>query len=429
MAEYNIYNIIIFFIILSFLFQVILDKIQIKYLISNLNFIPERFKKSISIDDHKKSIEYARDKLDHRIKRNTVEILFLGVLTFGGLLDGLTQYAHILSLRLEVNAVLAGSLLVLFFYCIVFLVEVPFSLYKQFVIEERHGFNKMTFRLWLTDLAKNAALSGILIFPIIYMILFLITNRMEIGVFWWILLWALVVLLSVSFMIIFPLFIAPIFNKFSPIENGLLKERLEKLLTRCKFKSKGLFTMDGSKRSSHGNAYFAGIGGAKRIVLFDTLIEKLNEKEIEAVLAHEVGHYKCGHIPSRLLISALMSFGFFFFLGLFIDEQLFFQSFGISIETTNLIENSGILSASFFIVFFYILPNALFPLRPLTAILSRKHEFEADSYAAENAEASQLISALIKLYKENSAPVITNKWFSLFYDSHPNALARIDALE
>ena len=133
-----------------------------------------------------------------------------------------------------------------------------------------------------------------------------------------------------------------IFNKFSPIENGLLKERLEKLLTRCKFKSKGLFTMDGSRRSSHGNAYFAGIGGAKRIVLFDTLIEKLNEKEIEAVLAHEVGHYKCGHIPSRLIQSALMSFGFFFFLGLFIDEQLFFLSFGISIETMNLLENSGI---------------------------------------------------------------------------------------
>ena len=429
MADLNIYNIIIFFIILSFLFQVILDKIQIKYLTNNLNFIPERFKKSISIDDHKKSIEYARDKLDHRIKRNIVEILFLGVLTFGGLLNGLTQYTYMLSLSLEVNTVLAGSLLVLFFYCIVFLVDVPFSLYKQFVVEERHGFNKMTFRLWFSDLAKNVALSGILFFPIIYLVLFLITNRMEIGVLWWVLLWALVVLLSVSFMIIFPLIIAPIFNKFSPIENGLLKERLEKLLTRCKFKSKGLFTMDGSKRSSHGNAYFAGIGGAKRIVLFDTLIEKLNEKEIEAVLAHEVGHYKCGHIPSRLLISALMSFGFFFFLGLFIDDQLFFLSFGISIETANVIENSGILSASFFIVFFYIMPNALFPLRPLTSILSRKHEFEADSYAAKNAEASQLISALIKLYKENSAPVITNKWFSMFYDSHPNALARINALE
>jgi STE24 endopeptidase len=428
-ADLNIYNIIIFFIILSFLFQVVLDKIQIKYLTNNLNFIPERFRKSISIGDHKKSIDYARDKLDHRIKRNLVEILFLGVLTFGGFLDGLTQYTYMLSLSLEVNTVLAGSLLVLFFYCIVFLVDVPFSLYKQFVVEERHGFNKMTFRLWFSDLAKNVALSGILFFPIIYLVLFLITNRMEIGVLWWVLLWALVVLLSVSFMIIFPLIIAPIFNKFSPIENGLLKERLEKLLTRCKFKSKGLFTMDGSKRSSHGNAYFAGIGGAKRIVLFDTLIEKLNEKEIEAVLAHEVGHYKCGHIPSRLLISALMSFGFFFFLGLFIDDQLFYLSFGISIETANVIENSGILSASFFIVFFYIMPNALFPLRPLTSILSRKHEFEADSYAAENAEASQLISALIKLYKENSAPVITNKWFSLFYDSHPNALARINALE
>ena len=429
MADLNFYNFIIFFIILSFLFQVVLDKMQIKYLTNNLNFIPERFRENISIDDHKKSIEYAKDKLDHRIKRNLVEILFLGMLTFGGFLDYLTQNAYALSFSLKIDAVLAGSLLVLLFYCIVFLVDVPFSLFKQFVIEERYGFNKMTFRLWLTDLAKNTALSGILIFPIIYLVLFLITNRMEIGALWWILLWALVVLLSVSFMIIFPLIIAPIFNKFSPIENGLLKERLEKLLTRCKFKSKGLFTMDGSKRSSHGNAYFAGIGGAKRIVLFDTLIEKLNEKEIEAVLAHEVGHYKCGHIPSRLLISALMSFGFFFFLGLFIDEQLFFLSFGISIETTNLIENSGILSASFFIVFFYILPNALFPLRPFTAILSRKHEFEADSYAAENAEASQLISALIKLYKENSAPVITNKWFSLFYDSHPNALARIDALE
>ena len=429
MADLNIYNIIIFFIILSFLFQVSLDKIQIKYLTNNLNFIPERFRKSISIDDHKKSIEYAKDKLDHRVKRNIAEILFLGVLSFGGFLDGLTQYTYMLSLSLEVNTVLAGSLLVLFFYCIVFLVDVPFSLYKQFVIEERHGFNKMTFRLWLTDLAKNVVLSGILFFPIIYLVLFLITNRMEIGALWWVLLWALVVLLSVSFMIIFPLIIAPIFNKFSPIENGLLRARLEKLLTRCKFKSKGLYTMDGSKRSSHGNAYFAGIGGAKRIVLFDTLIEKLNEKEIEAVLAHEVGHYKCGHIPSRLLISALMSFGFFFFLGLFIDDQLFFLSFGISIETANVIENSGILSASFFIVFFYIMPNALFPLRPLTSILSRKHEFEADSYAAENAEASQLISALIKLYKENSAPVITNKWFSLFYDSHPNALARINALE
>ena len=144
-------------------------------------------------------------------------------------MDGLTQNAYMLSLSLEVNTVLAGSLLVLFFYCIVFLVDVPFSLYKQFVIEERHGFNKMTFRLWLTDLAKNVALSGILIFPIIYLVLFLITNRMEIGVLWWVLLWALVVLLSVSFMIIFPLIIAPIFNKFSPIENGLLKERLEKL--------------------------------------------------------------------------------------------------------------------------------------------------------------------------------------------------------
>ena len=254
-------------------------------------------------------------------------------------------------------------------------------------------------------------------------------NRHEFGEQWWIFLWVLIVVISAVFTVLFPVLIAPIFNKFSPIPNGLLKDRLESLLNRCKFESSGLFTMDGSKRSSHGNAYFAGIGTAKRIVLFDTLIEKLSEREIEAVLAHEVGHYKCGHIPYRLGLSAIMSLAFFFFMGLLVGENLFFVSFGISSETIGLIGTSGVLSGAFFILFFYVLPNSLFPLRPITSVLSRKHEFEADKYAAKNAEAEQLISALIKLYRENSSPVITNRWFSLFYDSHPNALARIDALE
>ena len=239
MADLNFYNIIIFFIILSFLFQVVLDKMQIKYLTNNLNFIPERFRENISIDDHKKSIEYAKDKLDHRIKRNVVEILFLGMLTFGGFLDYLTQYAYAFSASLEIDAVLAGSLLVLLFYCIVFLVDVPFSLYKQFVIEERHGFNKMTFRLWLTDLAKNAALSGILIFPYIPF-LFLITNRMEIG--------ALVdpaVGISCSFVCVlydyFPINYRSHFQQIFPIENGLLKERLEKLLLDVNLNQKAFY--------------------------------------------------------------------------------------------------------------------------------------------------------------------------------------------
>ncbi len=429
MTELNVYDFLLFFIILSLLCQVILDKIQVKYLINNEDFIPDRFKESISLDSHKRSIKYSVEKLEHRTKRNMIEIIFLGALTFGGGLNFLAEYFYGLSGRLEINSILLGSALVVVFYLIVFLIDLPFNLYKQFVIEERYGFNKMTPRLWLSDLLKNAILSLILVFPVIILIISLMMNRADFGTFWWIMLWALVVCLSTAFMIIIPLVIAPIFNKFSPVQDGVLKERLEKLLARCKFESKGLFTMDGSRRSAHGNAYFAGIGGAKRIVLFDTLIDKLDEKEIEAVLAHEVGHYKCGHVPYRLGVSALMSFGFFFFLGLLIDENLFFLSFGLTTETLNITEYSAILPACFFILFFYILPNALFPLRPFTAILSRKHEFEADRYAAKNSEADQLISALIKLYKENSAPVITNKWFSLFYDSHPNALARIDALE
>jgi len=319
---------------------------------------------------------------------------------------------------------------IMFFYCIVFLVDLPFSLYKQFVIEERYGFNKMTLRLWLADLFKSAVLSVLLFLPVIYMIIALIVNRMDFGPFWWAALWVLVFSIFFFYVTILkPVVLDPLFNEFLPLNEGGLKDRLEALLTRCKFKSRGLYTMDGSKRSGHGNAYFTGIGAAKRIVLFDTLVEKLNEKEIEAVLAHEVGHYKCGHIPYRFGLFAVLSFGFFFFLGLFVEEKLFFLSFGITPETLIVTENSAILPACFFILFFYVLPNALFPLGPIFSFLSRKHEFEADDYAAKNAEADKLISALIRLYKVNYSPVITNKWFSLFYDSHPNAAARIDALE
>ena len=429
MTELNIFYILIFFIILSFISQVLLDKIQIKYLINNINHIPEAFRERISPENHQKSVKYSVEKLEHRVKRNITEIVFLGILTYGGFLDLIATYFYNISMDLSIGGALTGSLMVLFFYGVVLIVDLPFNVYKQFVIEERYGFNRMTLKLWLTDLLKSSFLSIILMFPIIYCILSLMVHRAEFGDMWWIFLWGFVVTVSIFFMILFPVFIAPIFNKFSPLPNGKLKERLENLLFRCKFESKGLFTMDGSKRSAHGHAYFSGIGSAKRIVLFDTLIDKLNEEEIEAVLAHEVGHYKCGHVPYRLLLSALLSFGFFYFLALFIDSTLFFLSFGIMPETLNFYDGSEILAASFFILFFYVLPNALFPLKPLTSILSRKHEFEADDYAARNAEAEHLISALMKLYKENSAPVITNKWFSLFYDSHPNAMARIDALK
>ena len=417
-----------FFIVLSFSIQLVLDVIQIKYLNNNKKNVPSQFKEMISLQGHQKSIQYSVAKLKHRVKRNIIEIIIIFTLTTGGFLDYMLKTFYSFESDFSIGPHSSAALMILLFFCALFLIDLPFTLYKQFVIEERFGFNKMTINLFISDTIKSTFLSLLLFVPLLFAMFNLIEGRLIIGELWWVILWIVTFLLSLTFMICYPTFVAPIFNKFTSLQNGSLKTRLEELLDRCKFEAKGLYTMDGSRRSSHGNAYFAGLGKGKRIVLFDTLIDKLSEKEIEAVLAHEVGHYKCGHIPTRLLTSSIFSFAFFWLFSLSIDSSLFSVSMGITSETLDTVGDNTVVYGAFLILFFYVLPFLLFPLKPLNSILSRKHEFEADRYAARTSDPQNLISALIKLYRENSAPVITNKWFSLFYDSHPNAKARIEAL-
>jgi STE24 endopeptidase len=286
----------------------------------------------------------------------------------------------------------------------------------------------MNFKTFCSDIFKQSLLSLVIGIPIILIVLTIISSRDNLGFFWWLILWGFFTLISLTFVLVFPTVIAPLFNKFSPLEDGILKTKLDTLLLKCDFSAKGLFLMDGSKRSSHGNAFFAGFGKSRRIVLFDTLVDKLSENEIEAVLAHELGHYKCGHVPIRFIISLSTSLLFFGLFGLLIGSENFYLGLGIQQNVLQYISDTVFIDATFFILFFFVIQSITFPFQPITSIISRKHEFEADRYAAKKSNSSYLISALVKLYRDNASPVITDKWYSLFNDSHPTASLRIKAL-
>lgn len=394
----------------------------------NLGVIPKRFASKITPEIHRKSIYYTTEKVRLRFVKNIAEYIFLMILTVGGLLSFITLLAGNIANDFNLPETVSGVLLVGAFLFLSSLVEIPFSVYKQFVVEKKYGFSRMTFKLFVSDTLKSMILLALIGSLIMFVALLLISNRAYFGSLWWLVLWAFFTFLSIIFMVAYPLLIAPLFNTFSPLKEGELKEKLTNLLERCEFSAEGLFLMDGSKRSAHGNAFFAGFGKARRIVLFDTLVEKLSINEIEAVLAHELGHYKCGHVPIRIFISMITSFLFFMFFGLLIETESLFIGLGVS-EYVLSAGNPGLTDAVFFILFFFVLPTILFPLQPLNSIISRKHEFEADSYAAKHSDANDLITALVNLYRDNASPVVTDKWFSLFYDSHPAAAVRIDALQ
>jgi STE24 endopeptidase len=295
-------------------------------------------------------------------------------------------------------------------------VDLPFSLYRTFVIEARFGFNKMTLRLFLVDLAKGALLGALIGLPVLAAVLWLM-ERM--GDYWWLYVWLFWLGFNLLALLIYPTVIAPLFNKFTPLADAPLKERIESLLARCGFRSSGLFVIDGSKRSAHGNAYFTGFGRAKRIVFFDTLLEKLAPAEIEAVLAHELGHYKHRHVWKRIGLLALASFAFLWLLGHLIDAPWFYEGLGMRSQGT----------APALVLFSLAIPAFTFPLSPLMSALSRRHEYEADAYAAQQTRPGDLIVALVKLYRDNAATLTPDPLYSTFYDSHPPAAARIARLQ
>jgi STE24 endopeptidase len=296
------------------------------------------------------------------------------------------------------------------------LIDLPLSLYRQFVIEARHGFNRMTLGLFFSDLVKQTLLGVAIGAPVVLAVLWLMGAM---GNLWWLYVWLFWSAFNLLVMFVYPTWIAPLFNKFSPLEDGEMKRCIEALLTRCGFRSSGLFVMDGSKRSSHGNAYFTGFGNNKRIVFFDTLLNRLAPPEIEAVLAHELGHFRRHHVIKHIALMFAGSLVLLWLLGQLIDAPWFYAGLGVPAQNTALA----------LILFFLVIPVFTFPFTPLTSYLSRRNEFEADAYAAEHASATDLIRALVKLYQDNASTLTPDPLHSLFHDSHPPAAQRIARLQ
>jgi STE24 endopeptidase len=315
----------------------------------------------------------------------------------------------------DAGGIAHGVALILSVVLVLSALELPLGVYRTFVIEARFGFNRMTPALFVADLVKQALVSLLLGVPLLTLVLWLMARM---GEYWWIWVWAAWTGFNLLVLLAYPTFIAPLFNKFSKLEDSALAGRIEALLARCGFRSSGLYVMDGSKRSSHGNAYFTGFGAAKRIVFFDTLLTRLAPAEVEAVLAHELGHYRLHHVWKRIAVLFAASFAMLWVLGQVIGQDWFYAGLHVGTQST----------ATALLLFVMVVPVFTFFLQPLTSLHSRRHEFEADQYAAANASATELVRALVKLYQDNAATLTPDPIHSAFYDSHPPAATRISRL-
>ncbi len=389
-----------------------LSQRQIRHVAEHRDAVPAEFAEKVTLAEHQKAADYTIAKLRLAILENGVSAIILIAFT---LLGGL-EILNIALLQLLGEGITQQIALLASIALISGVIDLPFSWYKQFYLEERFGFNRMGKKLFFTDLLKGVALGTAIGLPLLWVIL---TLMLKAGDLWWLWAWAVLSVFSLLMQWIFPTFIAPLFNKFQALEDGPLKTQIEALLTRCDFASQGLFVMDGSKRSAHGNAFFAGIGKAKRIVFFDTLIEKLNPGEVEAVLAHELGHFKCKHIRKRLIVSFALSFAMFALLGWISTQVWFYTDLGVMPNLNGY--NGGLALALFMLVS----PVFSFFLTPLGSLASRKHEYEADGFAAEKSSAKNLTSALVKLYQDNASTLTPDPIYTAFYSSHPPAPLRI----
>jgi STE24 endopeptidase len=374
--------------------------------------VPSAFAAEVGLAQHQKAADYSIAKTRFGMADTAAGAAVTLALTFGG---GL-QLLHDISALWVGEGILRGLALIALLGLLTTLIDLPFDAWRTFVIEQRFGFNKTTPGLFVADIVKGLLVGALLLLPFAALILWLIRT---IGDAWWVYAWAVSVAYALFVQFIGPTVIAPLFNKFSPMQNAEIRERVERLLARCGFKVKGLMVMDGSRRSAHGNAYFTGFGNSKRIVFFDTLLSQLNPAEVEAVLAHELGHFKLRHIFKRMAWTAAVGLGFFWLLGHLMKQQWFYESLGVHSPSP----------AMALVLFLFVIPPFTFLLQPLGAMYSRKHEFEADQYAARNASARDLISALIKLYRDNASTLTPDPVHSAFYDSHPPALARIARLQ
>ncbi|MCF6203421.1 MAG: M48 family metallopeptidase [Methylococcaceae bacterium] len=399
-------------LVISYGIQFWLSNRQKNYVLDNRASVPDAFTKTVGLDAHQKAADYTVEKEKLGEIDSIIGVVFLLILTLGG---GISLAFKLWS-SFDFSPMLTDLGAVFTVMIVMTLFEIPTSLYQTFVIEEKYGFNKSTIKQFFKDQAISLALVLTIGIPVMAMILWVMDS---IGPLWWLAAWAILMGFSLLMSWLFPTIIAPLFNKFTPMEEGLLKSRIQGLLTRCGFNSDGIFIMDGSKRSGHGNAYFTGMGKNKRIVFYDTLVDSLEDEELEAVLAHELGHFKRKHTMKMLIASSIMTLLSFAILGWLINQDWFFS--GLGVETHS--------NAAALLLFMLVSPVFTIFMQPISAFFQRKFEFEADTFAAENAKASKLISGLVKLYEENANTLTPDPLYSAFHYSHPPAAIRIAHLE
>ncbi len=388
-----------------------LNRRHIRHVLQHRDRVPDAFRERITPHSHRRAADYtvARTHLDG------LETLYGGALLLGWTVGGGLEWLDRVWRGMGLGPLATGVAVILSVFLLLGLLELPFSVYHTFVLEERFGFNRSTPAVFAGDLVRQFALTVVLGAPLVWVALWLMAHA---GGLWWIYVWAVWIGFGLLMTWAYPTLIAPLFNRFSPLDDTELRMRIERLLARCGFSSSGVFVMDGSRRSAHGNAYFTGLGRHKRIVFFDTLLGSLGHREVEAVLAHELGHFRLHHVRKRLIHTALLSLAGLAVLAWLMRRPWFYSGLGVTTPSDYMA----------LLLFLLVLPTFTFLLQPIAAHLSRRHEYEADAFAAEQAEPDALIRALVTLYEENASTLTPDPLYSAFHDSHPPAPLRIARL-
>lgn len=412
MQAQTIYLLFLLFFSISTLGQLYLSLRQSAAVRRHYGQVSAAFAATVTLAEHQTAADYTLAK--QRLAR--YEILFqaalLLLLTLGGGLDLLA----LLSQKMTAAPLWQGVLLIGLFTAVSTVLSWPFVLYRTFGLEARFGFNHTTAGTWVADQIKGALLLLLIGTPLLAAVIYLMGVM---GRGWWLYVWLLWLGFSLLMLWAFPKWIAPLFNRFEPLADAALKTRIEDLLQRTGFRSQGVMVMDGSKRSGHGNAYFTGLGRNKRIVFYDTLLDNMQPDEVEAVLAHELGHFAHRHIVKQMAVTFALALAVLYGLGLLLPQPAFYLGLGVHHPS----------HAMALLLFLLVLPVFAFPFAPLSGLMSRRNEFEADRFAARHTRAADLITALTKLYRRNAASLVGDVWYSRFYDSHPGAQERIAALK
>jgi len=394
------------------LVQIWLAKRQISYVQAHRAAVPAGFESAVAATEHARAADYATARQRVGIVEAIYDVAIVLMLTLGGGIALLGDWANRLATP---GVLLAGTLHLLAAFAVLALLGLPFTVYRTFVLEQRFGFNRTTPSTFVVDQLKAWALGLVLGGAVAAGVLWIMATA---GTAWWLVGWAAWFGFSLLVTWAWPRLIAPLFNKFSPLEDAALRERIDALLARCDFHAKAVYVMDGSRRSSHGNAYFTGLGREKRIVFFDTLLKSLDGQQVESVLAHELAHFKLHHIPQRLVVGAATSLAGFALLGWLSGEEWFYASLGV--------QQPG--NASALLLFLLAAPAFTWIVSPLLAAWSRRHEYQADAFAAKYSDANSLAEALVRLYKDNATTLTPDPLYSAFHDSHPPPAIRIERL-